>query len=434
MMKEIFKKIIIAILTLESKVVLLRFKPKIIAITGSVGKTSTKDAIFTALSSNLKVRKNQKSFNSEIGTPLTILGLENAWSDPILWIKNVFLGLLVPFKKEYPEWLILEVGADHPGDVSRVAKWLKPNVVVVTALPKVPVHVEFFSSPEALNEEDLSIIKYMKEDGALVLNADDKLALAAKEKFSGSVLTYGSDSTATVSYSNKNIIYLEKDGAQLPVGISFKISHSGNSVPMSLPKVLGIQHILPVVASIAVGLSQNVPFLDMVNSFSKFDPPRGRMNLILGKNNSIVIDDTYNASPLAMQKAVEVLAEIETNGNKIAVLGDMLEIGQYSAAEHKKIGEQVAKSKINLLITVGIRAQSIAEYAVISGMDKNSVYHFKDFKDVSTLVLNNLKPATVVLVKGSQGIRLEKVVEDIISEDLNKSEVLVRQEKDWLKR
>lgn len=433
-MKEIFKKIIIFILTLESKVVLFRFKPKIIAITGSVGKTSTKDAIFTALSNNLKVRKNQKSFNSEIGTPLTILGLENAWSDPILWIKNIFLGLLVPFKKEYPEWLILEVGSDHPGDVSRVAKWIKPNVVVVTALPKVPVHVEFFSSPEALNEEDLSIIEYMKKDGTLILNADDKLALAAKEKFSGTVLTYGSESTATVSYSNKNIIYMENEGVRLPVGLSFKISHSGNSVPMSLPKVLGVQHILPVVASIAVGLSQNVPFLDMVNSFSKFDPPRGRMNLILGKNNSIVIDDTYNASPLAMQKAIEVLAEIETNGNKIAVLGDMLEIGQYSASEHKKIGEQVAKLKINLLVTVGIRAQSIAESALEYGMDKNSVYHFKDFKDVSTLILNNLKPATVVLLKGSQGIRLEKVVENIISEDLDKSEVLVRQEKDWLKR
>lgn len=431
MIKEIFKKIITAILTIESKVVLLRFKPKIIAITGSVGKTSTKDAIFTSLSNSLKVRKNQKSFNSELGTPLTILGLENAWSDPILWIKNIFLGLLVPFKKEYPEWLILEIGSDHPGDVSRVAKWLKPNVVVVTALPKVPVHVEFFSSPEALNEEDLSIIKYMKEDGTLVLNADDKLALAAKEKFAGKVLTYGSEDTATVSYSNKNIIYMENEGVSLPAGISFKISHSGNSVPMSLPKVLGVQHILPVVASIAVGLSQNVPFLDMVNSFSKFDPPRGRMNLILGKNNSIIIDDTYNASPLAMQKAVEVLAEIETNGNKIAVLGDMLEIGQYSAAEHKKIGEQVAKSKINLLITVGIRAQSIVESALEYGMDKNSVYHFKDFKDVSILVLNNLKPATVVLVKGSQGIRLEKVVEDIISEDLNKTELLVRQEKDW---
>ncbi|MFA7193895.1 MAG: UDP-N-acetylmuramoyl-tripeptide--D-alanyl-D-alanine ligase [Candidatus Paceibacterota bacterium] len=434
MIKEIFKKIIIAILTLESKAVLFRFKPKIIAITGNVGKTSTKDAIFTALSNNLKIRKNQKSFNSEIGTPLTILGLENAWNDPFLWIKNIFIGACVPFKNKYPEWLVLEVGVDRPGDIPRVAKWLKPNVVVITSLPKIPVHVEYFSSPDAVIKEKLSLINFLKKDGTLILNADDPLVFAAKEKFDGNVLTYGSDSTATVSYSNKNIIYMENDGVQLPAGISFKISHSGNSVPMSLPKVLGVQHILPVVASIAVGISQNVPFLDMVNSFAKFDPPKGRMNLILGKNNSIVIDDTYNAAPLAMQKAVEVLAEIETNGNKIAVLGDMLEIGQYSASEHKKIGEQVEKSKINLLITVGIRARSIAESAIESGMDQNSVYHFKDFKDVSTLVLSNLKPSTVVLVKGSQGIRLEKVVEDLISEDLNKTDLLVRQEKDWKNR
>jgi len=126
-MKEIFKKIIIFILILESKLVLLKFKPKIITVTGSVGKTSTKDAIYTALENNLKVRKNQKSFNSEIGTPLTILGLENAWSNPLLWVKNFFLGLFVIFKKDYPDWLILEVGSDHPGDVRKVGKWLKPD-------------------------------------------------------------------------------------------------------------------------------------------------------------------------------------------------------------------------------------------------------------------------------------------------------------------
>ncbi|MBP9763602.1 MAG: hypothetical protein KBD10_02565 [Candidatus Pacebacteria bacterium] len=433
-MKEIFKKIIISILILESKLVLFRFKPKIIAITGSVGKTSTKDAIYTALENSLRVRKNQKSFNSEIGTPLTILGLENAWNDPVLWIKNIFLGLIVPLKKEYPEWLILEVGADHPGDVSKVAKWLKPNVVVITALPKIPVHVEFFSSPEALNEEDLSVINYLQKDGTLVLNADDKLALAAKERFSGNVYTYGSDINSSVSFSNENIVYTNHDEIKLPSGVSFKVSNSGNSVPVFLPNVLGVQHILPVTAAVAVGLSQGVPFLNMVNSFSNFQAPRGRMNLILGKNKSMIIDDTYNASPIAMQKAVEVLSEVETNGNKIAVLGDMLEIGRYSASEHKKIGEQIAKSKIDILVSVGIRAQSIFQSAIECGMDKDSVLHFRDFNGVSDFLSNYLKPGAVVLVKGSQSIRLEKVVAEIISEDLDKSSLLVRQEIDWKNR
>ena len=433
-MKNILKKIIIEILILESKIVLWKFKPKIITVTGSVGKTSTKDAIYTALKNNLNIRKNQKSFNSEIGTPLTILGLENGWNDPIVWLKNIFIGITVSFKKDYPEWLILEVGSDRPGDVKKVGKWLKPDIAVITAIPKIPVHVEFFESPEALAEEDLSIIKFLKPDGTLVLSSDDKIVLAAKERFSGSVYTYGSEENSTVSFSNKNIVYSDSDGYSLPSGISFKVTNAGNSVPVFLPKVLGVQHILPITASVAVGLSQKIPFLDMIHSLEKFEAPRGRMNIISGKNNSVIIDDTYNSSPAAVQKAIESLVEIETKGSKIIVLGDMMEIGKYSADEHKKIGELVAKSKIDILISVGIRAQSISKSAIEFGMSDNKVFHFKDYKDVSKLILNNLKPTDIVLLKGSQSIRLEKVVEDLISEDLNKTELLVRQDDNWINK
>ena len=149
-MKSILKKIISSILIYQSKVILKKYKPFIISVTGSVGKTSTKDAIFSALSDNVHVRKSDKSFNSEIGVPLTILGCQNGWTDPLAWAMNILHGFeLIIFKSDYPKFLVLEIGADHPGDIESISKWLVSDIVVITKIGEVPVHVEFFSSPEA---------------------------------------------------------------------------------------------------------------------------------------------------------------------------------------------------------------------------------------------------------------------------------------------
>src|SRR3990172_13183455 len=122
-MKEILKKILISILRWEARLVLKKYKPKIVAITGSVGKTSTKDAVYASLSKFFFVRKSEKSFNSEIGLPLTILGVSNGWDNPLIWLKNIIAGLeLITTREKYPEWLILEIGADKPGDIKNVSK------------------------------------------------------------------------------------------------------------------------------------------------------------------------------------------------------------------------------------------------------------------------------------------------------------------------
>src|SRR6185437_9248398 len=160
-MKDFFKKIIITLLTLEAQAVIKRYKPRIVAVTGSVGKTSAKDAIYEVLvaTSGARVRKSQKSFNSELGLPLTILGRPNAWNNPLGWLQNLFDGLLLIIRHSpYPEWLVLEVGADRPGDIKSVATWLPVEVAVITRLPEVPVHVEFFSSPEEVVEEKAALI------------------------------------------------------------------------------------------------------------------------------------------------------------------------------------------------------------------------------------------------------------------------------------
>ena len=167
-MREAFKKVVVWVLTREARAVLRKYNPKVVAVTGSVGKTSTKDAIFAVLATRYHVRKSEKSFNSEVGLPLTILGLENAWGNPLKWLQNMFDGLLlILFSAQYPEWLVLEVGADRPGDISSLRRWLRTEVVVITRLPEVPVHVEFFGSAQEVIEEKASLIDTLRPGGAL---------------------------------------------------------------------------------------------------------------------------------------------------------------------------------------------------------------------------------------------------------------------------
>ena len=144
-MKDTFKKIIVKILKIESKLVLAKYKPKVIAITGSVGKTSTKDAVYAVVSEFAYVRRSEKSYNSQIGLPLTILGIPNGWSDPLVWFSNILKGFwLVVWPHKYPEWLVLEVGVGKPGDMKEITSWLSTDVVIITAIGDTPSHIEFF--------------------------------------------------------------------------------------------------------------------------------------------------------------------------------------------------------------------------------------------------------------------------------------------------
>ena len=148
-MKNGIKQIIVAIITWEARAVLWRYRPKIVAITGSVGKTSAKDATHSVFSGERFARKSQKSLNSEIGVPLTILGCESGWNSAFKWLKNILHGLSVMFlPNHYPKWLILEVGADRPGDIKTLTKWVRPDIAVITGIPDIPSHVEFFDSVE----------------------------------------------------------------------------------------------------------------------------------------------------------------------------------------------------------------------------------------------------------------------------------------------
>ncbi|AKM84180.1 TPA: hypothetical protein DCZ46_04105 [Candidatus Campbellbacteria bacterium] len=423
-MKKIFKKAIVYILMLEARAVLWKYKPKIVAVTGSVGKTTTKDTIYTVLSSAFFVRKSEKSFNSEIGVPLSILGVQNGGNNPVIWLKNIFEGLvLILFKNHYPMWLVLEVGADKPGDIEYIAKWLKPDIAVITRFAEIPAHVEYFESPKDVIEEKKKLVEYMQKDGFLILNFDDKQVFEIKEEYNRKTVTYGMEDGADIKGSNNLFLYEDKK----VVGITFKANQNGTSIPVNIKGSLGVQHIYPALSAFAVGFSQGLNLVSMSQALSsdhKSQP--GRMKLIDGINNSTIIDDSYNSSPLAVRWALRTVKEIETSGRKIAVLGDMMELGKYTSDEHKKIGNLTA-DVCDVLIAVGLRSKSTIEGAVESGMNEKNILHFEDSVLAGEYMKNFVKEGDVILVKGSRwAMRMERVVERIMEHPEKADELLVR--------
>lgn len=433
-MKDSIKSTIVSILQWEAGRVLKKYEPKIIAITGSVGKTSTKDAIFSALAESFHVRKSEKSFNSQIGVPLTILGCQNGWNNPLIWLVNLIKGfILIVAKSQYPEWLVLEVGTDSPGGIKKMSEWLKPDILVITRFGKTPVHIEFFESVDALIEEDGALIDSLKRKGILVLNADDKDVKAFINKSSNRAVTYGMDGGSDIFASNYRVMYgIDKKG-KFPTGIQFKAEYNGESAPVVLMGVLGSHHIYPSLAAIAVGISQNLKLTNISKNLRSHASPLGRMKIIKGIKNSIVIDDSYNSSPVALEEALKTLQMIEGAKRKIAVLGDMLELGEYSVSAHKEAGA-IASRSCHLLVVVGPRSRGIAEGALQNGMKERDVLQFDTSEEAGAYLENLILEKDIILVKGSQSMRMEKVVEKIMANPEEKEKLLVRQEKEWKER
>jgi UDP-N-acetylmuramoyl-tripeptide--D-alanyl-D-alanine ligase len=407
--------------------IIKKYKPQIIAVTGSVGKTSTKDAIFAVMSNSFFVRKSEKSFNSDIGIPLTILGCQNAWSDPIMWIRNIIIGLeLIIFKHNYPKWLILEVGADREGDIKEVTKWLKPNIVVLTAFAKVPVHVEFFKDKDAVIREKKYLVEALKHDGIIIVNGDDEDSIKIKESSKNISIIYGTDAVSDlIATEIKN--YYGKDGKI--EGITFKVEHKGNIVPIVIKGSLGAKSIYSPLAAIAVGLTQKINIVKSGEALLKLEASKGRMRIIKGIKNTTIIDDSYNSSPKALSAALNSVKDIKIKGNgrKIAVLGDMMELGKHSVDEHYKAGKLVAET-CDILITVGIRSRKIAEGALDALLSEKNIFQFDDSIEAGKALQDITKENDIILVKGSQSTRMEKIVEEVMLEPEKANELLVRQE------
>jgi len=421
------RRILETILRWMAHVLLKKYNPIIVGITGSVGKTSAKEATFLVLSHFYRVRQSQKNYNNEIGIPLTIIGARSGEQSLRGWARVVvqwFWALLFPV--EYPEVLILEMGIDRPGDMKYLLSFVPVRIAVVTAIG--PAHVEFFGNVERIAAEKERIVSAIGSNGSVILNADDQRVMAMEKKAKVPVTTFGCVETARV-FASDIMQNFSRDKALK--GISFKLNYDGKSIPVRLHHVVARHYISAVLAALSVGIALRLNLVECARAVENFISLPGRMNLLDGISGSTIIDDTYNASPRAVEAAVQTLAEMPAT-RLIVVLGDMLELGELSEREHTAIASLLASHHITLFYAMGVRMEHAYRAALTSGcFTPDTVFYFEDPVLTGRALASVLREGDVVLVKGSQGMRMEKVVEEIMAEPHKAQELLCRQSPEW---
>ncbi len=414
---------------------LRRFKPRVVGVTGSVGKTSTKEAIYAILSSKFRARKNEKNYNNEIGLPLAILGLESGGKNIGRWALIFLEAVRIVFfsrRKNYPEILILEIGADRPGDIKYLVDFLKPEVGVVTSIGIS--HLEFFKSKKNIAREKSYLVKSLKKEHLAVLNWDDEETRKMAEQLKAKKISYGFSEEAVVRASDIFFGYEKtKDqfGADISKikGISFKLSYDGTTLPVRLLHSVGQPQIYAVLAAVAVGIHFNMNLVEIAEALKNFQPPAGRLNLINGIKNTVIIEDSYNSAPQSAIAALEVLEKIQAR-RKIAVLGDMLELGEETEKGHREVGKKAAEIA-DILIAVGEKAKFIADEAEMTGLDKDKIFCYNDSSEAKIPIQNMLQEGDVILIKGSQGMRMERISEEIMRDPNEAEKLLPRQSAEW---
>lgn len=419
------KRVLQSVLRFAAGQVLDRYQPLIIAVTGSVGKTSTKRAIAAVLSMKFRVRASEKSYNTDIGMSLAILDVESPGRSIRGWFRVVteVFWELVTHNPDFPDILVLEMGADHPGDIGRLVRLASPKIGVLTAV--TPAHTEFFSSLDAVADEKATLFRAVPADGVAIVSRDNIRAYDQRTKTHARVRTFGMHEEADVR---------GVDVKSTPTGMQFKIRHEGADVPVMLPGCIGTPPVQAALAAAAVGLAKGMNLVEIADGLARYEPPPSRLRVMPGIKQTTLIDDSYNASPATVAAALDVLAEFSMVGRRIAVLGDMLELGAESRDEHRKVGDRVAGMDVQMLVCVGSRAADIIAGGRDAGMSEDRLTHFATAREAGRFVQDKLQTGDVVLVKASQGIRLERVVVELMAEPLRAAELVCRNTPDWLAR
>lgn len=374
------------------------------------------------------MRASEKSYNSEFGVPLTILGSKNPWTDALGWfrvLKEACALLLLP--NHYPTILVLEVGADRPGDLAKILRIATPDVVVVTWLPEIPVHVEAYISPEAVREEEFVPAYGLAQGAPLIIASEDHHARTYAKRLAANVSSFGFDKEATVRIEHPRV-FMEGD---MVSGMEATLSTNEGTYDIKVQGALGRPQLLAPAAALASALALEIPIEEALTGLATYAPPPGRMRIFKGKEDALLIDDSYNASPAAVEEALSTLSLVEAK-RRIVILGDMLELGRYSVSEHERIA-RLAASSADVFVTVGIRARAMAEVARKAGLRDDAVISFDSSKNATQPLVSLVRKGDVVLIKGSQSIRMERIVEALLADPLDVVN-LVRQDKEWRRR
>ncbi len=350
-------------------------KPVTVGITGSVGKTTTKQFISAVLAEKFNTHKTDGNFNNEIGMPLTILKM--------------------PCDTEA---LVLEMGMSFKGEISRLSRIAEPDIAVITNVGSS--HIENLGSREGIRDAKMEIADGLKKNGKLVLNGDEPLLSGVEGAVYVSMHNENSD------YRPVNIV--EKDG-----GFVFDIATPGGTAGKFRINVLGIHNVYNAVLAYAVGKLAGVGDERIKKGLLNFENAAMRQN-IYDNDGYTIIEDCYNASPESMVASLGVLCSKADKGRRVAVLGDMLELGKYSEEFHYNVGKKAAELGIDLLFTFGPLSRKIAEGAIASGMNKDSVFEYPDNEDpkgFSDMIKEKLTDGDTVLFKASRGMKLERITE-----------------------
>lgn len=353
-----------------------KYNKPVVAVTGSVGKTTTRDMIATALSQCANVYKTKKNYNSQVGVPITLSYLD-----------------------ESSDMSVFELGMSDFGQMGILSDMVKPDICVITVIGVA--HIEYLKTRENILQEKLAITKSMNENGVLFLNGDDDMLASLKSETGDKVVYYGTKDWCDYRAEN---IHMEDNK------YVYDYVHDGKRVKVVL-NALGTHNVVNSLAGMAIADYMGMDLAKVAAGFDDFSGMRQKVIDISGKYT--IIDDTYNASPDSMKASINVLAEMECTGKRIAVLGDMFELGDNSEKYHYEVGTYLATKNIDELVVIGELSQNILQGVQDAGssIKCNSL---KDNGEASLFLLSVMTPGDVVLIKGSNGMKMDQIVSNIL--------------------